>query len=90
MKNTIAALALCVATAAHAHVGVMCNSHGAVVTLDDGTVFYLGKDCDAARKGGGSGRWYLAASAFVVEIGGRPMRLPFEVDCDLPACWHNS
>ena len=91
MRHLMTALAICLVTAAHAHSGahgsVQCNDHGAVVSLEDGTVYYLGKNCDAAQKGGGTGKWWLAASAFVVDIGGHPVRLPFEVDCDLPACW---
>ena len=87
MKHFLATLAICLATTAAAQSGVQCNAHGAVVTLDDGTVYYLGKTCDAAQQGGGTGRWWLAASAFVVEIDGQPQRLPFEVNCDLPACW---
>lgn len=46
-----------------------CNAHGAVVTQEDGTVFYLGKNCDAAIKGGGTGHWVNAASFRAVVIG---------------------
>lgn len=87
LRATLALLTVCAASLAQAQSGVQCNQHGAVVTLDNGTVYYLGKTCDAAQKGGGTGRWYLAASAFVVEINGQGFRLPFEVDCELPACW---
>ncbi|MEM8541494.1 MAG: hypothetical protein AAGF25_11120 [Pseudomonadota bacterium] len=48
---------------------VVCNEHGAVVTRDDGTIFYLGKSCDAAIEGGGTGRWFNAASFLAVLIG---------------------
>ncbi len=64
-----------------------CNANGAVVRLDDGTTYYLGKSCDAAREGGGQGRWWLTASAYAVEIDGQARRLPIEVDCEsLPFC----
>lgn len=86
-KAIFTLLAVCAASLAQAQSGVQCNQHGAVVTLSNGTIYYLGKTCDAAQKGGGTGRWYLAASAFVVEINGQAVRLPFEVDCELPACW---
>ena len=87
MRFLIIALVICSVTTANAQDMVQCNGHGAIVTLTDGSVYYLGKNCDAALKGGGSGKWWLAASAFVVNIGGQPKRLPLEVDCDLPACW---
>ena len=78
---------LCLTTVAHAQEGYQCNANGAVVTLADGTVYYLGKSCDAARKGGGTGQWFLAASFFGLKIDGEFIRLPFEIDCDsLPAC----
>ena len=48
---------------------VACNPNGAVVTREDGTVFYLGKSCDAAIKGGGTGHWFNAASFLAVIIG---------------------
>lgn len=87
MRKLTAALLTCAATAAHSGARVDCNAHGAVVTLANGTVYYMGKDCDAARKGGGTGKWWLAASAFVVQTDGQAIRLPVELDCDLPACW---
>lgn len=90
MRLSITVLALGLATTAIAQGTVQCNEHGAIVTIASGTVYYLGKNCDAAQKGGGTGTWWLTASAFVVDIGGQSTRLPFEVDCDLPACWPNS
>lgn len=90
MKRTVLALVMCAASGADAQGTVECNEHGAVVTLAIGTTFYLGNNCDAAQKGGGTGKWWLAASALVVEIDGQATRLPFEIDCDLPACWSNS
>jgi hypothetical protein len=87
MRLVLAIACLVLATAAHGQNSVTCNAHGAVVTLADGTTYYLGNDCDAVRKGGGTGRWFLAASAFVVEVNGTLVRLPIEVDCPLPACW---
>lgn len=66
---------------------VRCNQHGAVVTLEDGTVLYLGNNCDAARKGGGSGRWWNAASFIGVQIGDRAYMVAegSGIDC-LPYC----
>lgn len=90
MRFLMSVLATCAVTAAHAQSGFQCNQHGAVVTLDNGTVYYLGNNCDAAQKGGGTGRWWLTASAFAVEIDGQARLLPFEIDCDLPACWANN
>ncbi len=90
MRKFLTLVAMLSVTAAHAQGSTLCNEHGAVVTLADGTVYYLGNNCDAARKGGGTGKWWLAASAFVVEINGQALRLPFEVDCNLPFCSYDS
>ena len=80
--------AICAVTLAQAQEApVRCNEHGAVVSLGDGTVYYLGKSCDAAEEGGGTGTWFLSASALVVDIDDRLRRLEFDIDCDLPACW---
>lgn len=87
MRIILAAIVIFSAVAAQAADRYHCNAHGAVVTLADGTVYYLGKNCDAAQKGGGTGHWWLAASAYVVDIGGQPRQLPIEIDCNLPACW---
>ena len=66
---------------------ITCNAHGAVVTLSEGTIFYLGKSCDAAREGGGTGRWWFAASAFLIELDdGTYLRVPNEMICDVPYC----
>lgn len=86
MKIVLFLIALFAASAAQAAAGFQCNQHGAVVTLADGTVYYLGNKCDAAQKGGGTGKWWLAASFFAIEIDGQAIRLPFEIDCDLPFC----
>ncbi|MCA8881344.1 MAG: hypothetical protein KDA73_15640 [Rhodobacteraceae bacterium] len=69
-----------------ADISISCNPHGAVVTMPDGPTYYLGKQCDAARKGGGDGKWWFAASVFIVEIGGEAVRFPFDLDCDVPYC----
>lgn len=92
MRKVAVALMICAVTAANAQTqeAFQCNEHGAVVALADGTVYYLGRNCDAAQRGGGTGTWYLTASAFVVDINGQPKRLPFEIDCDLPACWFDN
>ncbi|MEL6463769.1 MAG: hypothetical protein AAFQ58_02275 [Pseudomonadota bacterium] len=69
---------------------VTCNENGAVVRLTDGTIYYLGKSCDAASADGRTGTWWLSASAYVVSIDGNARRLPVEPDCPaLPACWSN-
>lgn len=70
---------------AQAHAAVTCNAHGAVVTATDGTVFYLGRNCDAAIEGGGTGIWFNAASFLAVHIDGQGYRITEEVDC-LPFC----
>ena len=64
-----------------------CNDFGAVVTLNTGETYYLGKDCDASLVGVGEGRWWLTASAYAVEINGLARLLPVEPACELPACW---
>ena len=67
------------------------RSNGAIVTMPDGEVYYLGKDCDAVRKGGGTGKWWLTASAYAVDTDGQAFLLPFEIDCPaLPACWYDN
>ena len=72
---------------APADIRVACNTNGAVVTDAKGQVYYLGKSCDAFAPGLGEGRWWWAASAFVVEVGGRAIRFAGEVDCPaLPYC----
>ena len=74
------------ATFTHANASVVCNAHGAVVTTKDGTVLYLGTNCDAARKGGGSGIWFNAASFLAVMIDGKGHQVTEEIDC-LPFCY---
>lgn len=69
-------------------VRIDCNKHGAIITDQNGQRTYLGKNCDAYQPNIGSGSWWLTASAFAIEINGKASLLPYEVDCDLPACWH--
>ncbi|MEP6065507.1 MAG: hypothetical protein ABJ246_06710 [Paracoccaceae bacterium] len=69
MKMVTFCLVLLVAPSASVAEVVACNAHGAVVTRDDGTTFYLGKNCDAAIKGGGQGHWFNSASFLAVIIG---------------------
>lgn len=92
MLRLLTVISLLCAATAQAHASFSCNDHGAVVTLSDGAVYYMGKNCDAARKGGGKGKWWLTASAFAIEIEGEAaFLLPFEVDCEtLPGCWYDS
>lgn len=92
------ALALCLAGSAAAaaqhgtpaDITIECNRHGAVITTRDGAVYYLGRNCDAARKGGATGRWYLAASAFIIDLGGAgSLRFANDLSCEsMPACWY--
>lgn len=90
MRNVLT-LALILATSMAQADSFSCNENGAVVTLSDGTIYYLGKECDAVRKGGGTGKWWLTASAFAVETDGQALLLPIEIDCPaLPACWFDS
>jgi hypothetical protein len=82
MTRLIFCLLLAVSTPAVASDGVQCNANGAVVTLPDGTVYYLGKSCDAARKGGGTGVWFHAASFLGISIDGEIVeQIHFDVDC---------
>jgi len=69
MRSVFFALALAATSSAAMAETVACNANGAVVTREDGTVFYLGKSCDAAIKGGGTGHWFNAASFLAVIIG---------------------
>ncbi len=87
MRKIILLAALVVATSAQAEEIVKCNEHGASVTLTDGTVLYLGKQCDAAREGGGAGYWWNAASFLGVEIDGKAYMVAEGrgIDC-LPFC----
>ena len=79
-------LVTALATAAQAET-ITCNANGAVVTYANGTTLYLGKSCDAARKGGGTGYWFNAASFLAVFIEGEPYRVAEGrgIDC-LPFC----
>ncbi|MCR8547349.1 hypothetical protein M4578_05890 [Salipiger sp. P9] len=65
-----------------------CNDSGAVMTLTNGTTYYLGKSCDAARKGGGTGKWWYAAGAFLIGIGDQTLRIGgADIPCtDMPYC----
>ncbi len=66
---------------------VQCNQNGAVVTMKSGTKFYLGKSCDAYQPGKGTGSWWWAASAFLIEIDDLLLRVPSDLDCpSLPYC----
>ena len=99
MKHVIALLALLFGSPAFAQnfntpadITIACNEHGAVVTLGSSTFspgakYYLGKDCDAYSPGVGTGRWWYAAAAFVVEINGEGYRFANDLDCEaLPFC----
>ncbi len=69
MKLLTSSILLIFITTASLAETVSCNPNGAVVTRDYGTVFYLGKDCDAAIKDGGTGYWMNAANFIGVHIG---------------------
>ncbi len=69
-----------------ANIEIACNQHGAIVKKSDGTTYYLGKQCDAARKDGGVGKWWYAGSAFIIEINGQSERFANELVCDVPYC----
>ncbi len=85
MRHFLLVFAFACTSGSQAIAGAVCDEHGAVVTLDDSTVLYLGKNCDAARGDGVSGLWFNAASFLVVQIGGDAFRMTDEVDC-LPFC----
>ena len=72
-----------------ANIAIDCNEHGAVLNLENGGKIYLGKKCDAYQPEVGSGRWWFAASAFLVEINGQATRYANELDCDVPYCRHS-
>jgi hypothetical protein len=84
MRRILLASALLAAAVAQTK-ALECNENGAVVTLESGDVLYLGKDCDAARKGGGTGTWWNTASFLGVEIDGKAYMVTVEIDC-LPFC----
>ncbi len=87
MRNIFLMTLLLAAPSAQAEDIIRCNEHGAVVTLADNTVLYLGKNCDAAREGGGAGYWWNAASFLGVEIAGKTYMVAegTGIDC-LPFC----
>ncbi|WP_025030974.1 DUF6636 domain-containing protein [Nitratireductor aquibiodomus] len=65
-----------------ANISVACNDNGAVVSLPDRSKVYLGNQCDAYKPGVGNGGWWLAASAFIVEIDGQSTRYANDLSCD--------
>jgi len=67
-------------------IDVSCNQHGAIVTTSTGSTYYLGNSCDASQPGVGEGKWWFAASAFIVEINGRSVRFANELTCEVPYC----
>ncbi|MGJ8534892.1 MAG: hypothetical protein ACSHYC_22100 [Alphaproteobacteria bacterium] len=85
MQKLIVICAILAATTTQANANAKCNEHGAIVTQTDGTVLYLSKNCDAARKGGGTGKWWNAASFLGVKIDGQAYMVTEEIDC-LPFC----
>lgn len=87
MRKFTLICALLAAPIAQASEVVKCNKHGAVVSLTDGTILYLGKNCDAARKDGGTGIWWNAASFLGVEVDGNAYMVAegTGIDC-LPFC----
>ena len=89
MKLFLSILILSALPITQAAADVACNAHGAVVTMDDGTKLYLGKDCDAARDGGGEGRWWNTASFLAVRIGDTSYMVREDVPC-VPFCAYPS
>lgn len=85
MRNFITACIVASATFTSASASVECNDHGAVVTTTDGSILYLGNNCDAAREGGGTGVWFNAASFLSVMIDGEAYMVNEEIGC-LPFC----
>lgn len=85
--SAILASTLVILASSGAHASWTCNQHGAVVTQSDGTVLYLGNNCDAAREGGGTGYWINAASFLAVFIGDQRYQVAVGsgIDC-LPFC----
>jgi len=62
------------------------DGHGGVAHLSDNSKIFLGKECDAYRPGLGTGRWYFAAAAFLVEINGDTVRFANDIPCEVPHC----
>jgi len=58
-----------------------CNANGAVIDVTGGPTFYLGNSCDAAMKNGGTGKWWYAAAAFLIEIDGKTWRFANNPNC---------
>lgn len=62
-----------------------CNEHGAIVKVLDGVAagrtLYLGKSGDAYEPGVGEGKWWTAASGFIVEIAGNSTRFNSDPPC---------
>lgn len=65
---------------------ISCNQHGAVVKTANGATYYLGNNCDASQPGVGDGRWWFAASAFIIEINGTSVRFARDLTCNVPFC----
>lgn len=87
MRNVCVLSLVLSVMASQAAASYQCNAHGAVVTADNGQTYYVGRSCDAAKEGGGEGRWWFTASAMAVEINGTVEALiRFDVECDLPYC----
>lgn len=66
---------------------ISCNKNGMVVDVSDGRTYYLGKNCDAARKGGGTGKWFSAPLGVVINLGNEAPRFEAYEWCPaLPEC----
>lgn len=65
--------------------GVTCNEHGAVLEIKGGPLrgrtVYLGKDGDAASPGVGEGRWWTAASGYVIQLSDESWRFNGDPPC---------
>lgn len=69
-----------------ADISISCNQNGAIVEVSNGSTYYLGNSCDASQPGVGEGRWWYAASAFIVEINGQSVRFSNELTCEITYC----
>ena len=64
---------------------IVCNQHGAVLKINEGPLagrtIYLGKNSDAASPGLAGGRWWTAASGYIIQLGDRSWRFNGDPPC---------
>lgn len=62
-----------------------CNAHGAALEIHEGPLagatVYMGKNRDTASPGRGEGRWWTAASGYIIQLGDRSWRFEGDPPC---------